>query len=109
MACGSPVDQRLEAFSKVLEWNSVDSYVLTNGLVSLISMPPFKPYEFLGLCRKSKVILDLRDGWSIAQQSGYGGNVAKKPIKALLTRVIERYMIRCSYFVNRTYEVCRSN
>jgi hypothetical protein len=63
-----------------------------------ISMPAFRRL-WLFFIPGVRVVLDIRDGWSIAQESGYGGNVRKKPIKAKVTRVIERLIIRNSYVV----------
>lgn len=62
-----------------------------------ISMPPFR-YFWLFLIPGLRVILDIRDGWSISQASGYGGKTKKKLFKAKLSRVIERFIIRRSYF-----------
>ncbi len=39
-------------------------------------------------------MLDIRDGWSIAMESGYGGLVDRSPFKARIARVIERLAIR---------------
>lgn len=61
-----------------------------------ISMPPFGVF-WLFLVPGLKIILDIRDGWSIAQETGYGGIDRVKPFKAKLTRIIERYMIHRAY------------
>lgn len=92
---GSPVNSRISAFR---------SYFKSNGFIEsdkrqdyvFISMPPFRNFGAF-FNPKLKVILDIRDGWSIAQASGYGGNVKKKPFKAMLTRIIERIIIRRAY------------
>ncbi|MGU5725788.1 hypothetical protein [Aeromonas caviae] len=60
------------------------------------SMPPFRNF-LLFIKYKGKVILDIRDGWSISQATGYGGNVRSKPLKAWFTRKIERFIIRRSF------------
>ncbi|MBE0440394.1 MAG: hypothetical protein IBX57_11700 [Gammaproteobacteria bacterium] len=59
-----------------------------------ITMPPF--CGFMNFLQRKKIILDIRDGWSIAQETGYGGNVKPKPFKAWLTRKIEWFLIRRS-------------
>jgi hypothetical protein len=54
-----------------------------------ISMPPFRNW-YLFLIPKINIILDIRDGWSIAIKSGYGGLVRPNRIKYKLCKVIER-------------------
>ena len=53
-----------------------------------ISMPPFSNF-WVFFIPNVRVILDIRDGWSIAQNTGYGGITKPKPIKAKVTRIIE--------------------
>lgn len=92
---GTPVDSRIKAFR---------AYFKSRGFVEnnkkqvyiFISMPPFRNFSDF-FAPKRKVILDIRDGWSIAQASGYGGNVKKKPLKAMLTRIVEWFIIRRAY------------
>lgn len=61
-----------------------------------ISQPPFK-YSIIFAIPFLKKIVDYRDGWSIAQESGYGGIAKKNFFKAKLSRVIEFFVIRHSY------------
>lgn len=61
-----------------------------------ISMPPFRNLH-LFFNQKYKIILDIRDGWSIAQATGYGNTVKSKPFKAIITKLIERFIIKRSY------------
>ncbi len=58
-----------------------------------ISMPPFRAW-LLFLFLKNKVILDIRDGWSIAMQTGYGSTAKPTPFKAKLARMVERFAIK---------------
>lgn len=88
---GQPGHSRIEAFrqyftSKGVSEGSDPDYIFC-------SMPPFRDFGIF-FKKKSKIILDIRDGWSIAQASGYGGVVKKKPFKAFLTKIVERFLIR---------------
>ncbi|MDP2158953.1 MAG: hypothetical protein Q8K02_00585, partial [Flavobacterium sp.] len=62
----------------------------------LLSMPPFRGWGLLFL-PFTRVILDVRDGWSIAMGSGYGGNLPPKPFKAKIARLVEKFAIRRSF------------
>lgn len=62
----------------------------------LLSMPPFSGWFFFFL-PFTHIVLDIRDGWSIAMDSGYGGNVPPKPFKAKIARFVEKCAIRRSY------------
>lgn len=62
----------------------------------LISMPPFNLF-FLFFLFNKKIILDVRDGWSIAQATGYGGTSEVKPVRSALSKFIERSIIRRTY------------
>lgn len=62
----------------------------------LLSMPPFRGW-WLFFLPFTKVILDIRDGWSIAIDSGYGGNASKNHFKAKIARMVERWAIRRSF------------
>lgn len=99
---GQPIHSRLMAFksyflSKNFEVESLTdkkSYVKDNYI--FYSMPPFRNFNIF-FKYKNKIILDIRDGWSIAQATGYGRSVRKKPLKALITRFFERFMINRSF------------
>lgn len=62
----------------------------------LLSMPPFRGWALFFL-PFTRVILDIRDGWSIAMSSGYGGNLSPKRHKARIARFIEKYAIRRAF------------
>lgn len=61
-----------------------------------ISMPSFRNF-WLFLIPGLRIILDIRDGWSIAMESGYGGTSKRKPFKAFIARKIEKIIIRRSF------------
>tara|TARA_Y100000758_G_scaffold276990_2_gene222130 strand:- start:1337 stop:2332 length:996 start_codon:yes stop_codon:yes gene_type:complete len=61
-----------------------------------VSMPSFSGF-WLFFIPGLRVILDIRDGWSIAQEKGYGSSINEKPCKARATRIIERFIIRRSW------------
>jgi len=63
--------------------------------IVFVSMPPFR-YWFLIFFPFTRTILDLRDGWSIAMESGYGGTSKPKPFMAKLARFMEKYAIKKS-------------
>lgn len=54
----------------------------------ILTMPPFRGW-WLCLLPKVKLILDWRDGWSIAIRSGYGGLRKKRYLKAFFAEIIE--------------------
>lgn len=58
-------------------------------------MPPFSNW-WLFLIPKLNVILDIRDGWSIAMKTGYGGTSNPQPIKSFIAKKIETYVIKRS-------------
>ena len=58
-----------------------------------ISAPPFK-LIFFGLIALLPVYIDIRDGWSVAIQNGYGSeNIKRRPIKAFIARLVELLLI----------------
>lgn len=60
-----------------------------------ITMPPFRNWV-LFLLPYINIILDIRDGWSIAIKSGYGGIVKPNKIKYFISRYIEKMAIKRS-------------
>ena len=92
---GSPIDSRITAFKKFFTITEANKFDKAEGY-TFISMPPFRNFKYF-FNQKNKIILDIRDGWSIAQKTGYGGLCKKKPFKSIITRIIERLMIRHSY------------
>lgn len=98
---GKPVTSRISSFKRFyfnigIDVLNIDAPCILSKDYLFISMPPFRNF-WLFFIPGLKVILDIRDGWSIAQESGYGGNVKKKPFKAKISRIIERFAIRRSY------------
>lgn len=63
-----------------------------------ISMPPFRLWIFL-IFRSLKVIVDIRDGWSIAMLSGYGGNIKPKRLQGKVAQLIEYFALKRAYSV----------
>lgn len=83
--------------SSIVEFISLLKRVFTNRVDYIfISQPPFS-YPMIFAIPFLKKIVDYRDGWSIAQESGYGGIVENKPLKAKISRMIERFAIKRSY------------
>jgi len=70
------------AFFKLIKKHSVKSV--------FISMPQFRNW-WLFLLKGVNIILDIRDGWSIAMRSGYGGNVKPSKLKAWFASTIEKF------------------
>lgn len=89
---GSPIHLRLKAFQAYFTARGFQ-FVDDNPEYTFISMPPFRNF-WIFLNPTTKIILDIRDGWSIAQESGYGGTTKSKSFKAKITRLIELFMIR---------------
>lgn len=97
---GMPVNKRIAVFIKRFEKdgfaiNDFNSMGWLQKIYSILkvdyiflSMPPFR-YWLIVLLFGKKVILDWRDGWSIAMRTGYGGTVQKKRWQALIARGIE--------------------
>lgn len=108
---GSPYYNRMLTFnnfyssSKLIILNPKDNFLFNlNKIINskeryiLISMPPFKFWlVMLLIMMGKKLILDFRDGWSIAQDRGYGNESNRQQFKAKVTRKIERFIIRKSY------------
>jgi hypothetical protein len=107
---GSPSLERVSAFEEFFSevgftCRSIDFSKVTiidfiffknkSGFVFL-SMPSFRKW-WLFLLPWVKVIFDVRDGWSIAMASGYGGTAKRKPIKAFFASKVERWAIRRSF------------
>ena len=74
----------------------LDSDSTKEPAYAFISMPPFRGWDIFFQSR-IRVILDIRDGWSIAMKSGYGGTTTKKPAKAWVASNVERWAIRRSF------------
>lgn len=91
----SPAAQRIKAFKKFFDQHG---YTLceTNSEYIFLSMPPFSNFKIF-FKKNTKIILDIRDGWSIAQRSGYGEIANSQPLKSAITRIIERIIIRKAY------------
>lgn len=102
---GAPAQMRLSAFKSALAVGAnVRSMSVPTGFWGMlkvvryiylikcthliISMPPFRNWLLLFL-PGVKVVLDWRDGWSVAMLGGYGGSASRKPVKAFLSKIIE--------------------
>jgi len=110
---GQPVAERTLAYDRFFKSNSIETkiketpknifelidiikYIYKNNFNNiLITMPPFRNWCLL-LLPKVNTILDIRDGWSIAMKSGYGGTVKPNIFKASITRIIEYIGIKLS-------------
>lgn len=57
-----------------------------------LSMPPFRTWLLFAFLPK-QIILDIRDGWSIAIESGYGGTEPIRPKWAKVAKRIEYWAI----------------
>ena len=62
-----------------------------------ISMPPFAIWPLLLL--NNHLIIDWRDGWSIAMKTGYGGTTNAKLIKCALAQFVEKVYLRYAFRV----------
>lgn len=73
-------------------------YAIMGARLVLITMPPFRFFSvyFIPCIR---IITDIRDGWSIAIESGYGGLIKRRPFIAKIVRLIEKFVIIRSWLV----------
>lgn len=103
---GQPVAERSMAYVDFFQSNNIETeilqtpknmfelfkiitYIYKNNFNNiLITMPPFRNWVLL-LLPKVNAILDIRDGWSIAMQSGYGGISKPNKLKASIAKIIE--------------------
>lgn len=110
---GQPSFERINSFLSFYQNNNIQTYsypspktfkenlslikfMYRNSIKNIfISMPPFRNW-YLFLLPSINIILDFRDGWSIAIRSGYGGLEKKKRIKALVCTFIEKKIIKKS-------------
>lgn len=107
---GQPAVQRINSFKGFYEKNNCIVYTkevpetvkekieLINLIYQkkvkniFISMPPFKNW-FVFFLPFVNIILDIRDGWSIAMKSGYGGIVKPNKPKAVIAALVEKFAI----------------
>ena len=83
-------DQPCNFFEKIV----LIKFIYLNKISNVfISMPQFRNW-WLFLLPAVNVILDIRDGWSIAMKSGYGGNVKPNRLKAFIASCIEKFAIK---------------
>lgn len=107
----SPSHKRIDAFIEFFEKKGYEISIITfnDSLLKrirkilqyrkdyiFISMPPFRNF-WLFFIPNTKIILDIRDGWSISQERGYGGLSKKRPFRAKVSRLIEGFAIKRSY------------
>ncbi len=95
---GKPIHSRIEAFKKYfLKRGFIDNFELNKNINYIFySMPPFSNFNIF-FNSKRNIILDIRDGWSISQASGYGNTTKKKFIKSFITKQLEKFIINRSY------------
>ncbi len=110
---GSPAFERFYGYKKYYESDGAEvcvssledrwlpfkvlSYICSSdNFFIFMTMPPFAWWIFF-LFPFAKIVLDIRDGWSISMNSGYGGTSSKSPIKALIATKIEKLAIKISY------------
>jgi|TARA_Y100000780_G_C13673681_1_gene413379 flavodoxin len=99
---GRPIYSRIKSFSKYFVSKgflvdcSIKKALLGGANYLLISMPPFRKF-WLFFIPGLNIVLDIRDGWSIAQETGYGDIKRKKTFKAKMSRLIEKFAIRRSF------------
>lgn len=110
---GQPSSQRINSFVGFYKSQNIDVilydmpigfkdrinliiYIYKNSIRNVfISMPPFRNW-YLFLLPKIHIVLDIRDGWSIAIRTGYGGTVPSRKTKALVCQLIENCAIKRS-------------
>lgn len=113
---GQPSFERINAFRvffndngyKIIEREQPSNFYEVIQLMSFIvikrinklfiTMPPFRNWWVFFLPRVKK-ILDIRDGWSIAISTGYGGKVKPNRVKAFVVRLVEKSSIKRSNLV----------
>lgn len=113
---GSPANERFLSFLNFFKSKDCNTFVFDfpiNFLQQLkiiflilkikpdyifISQPPFR-FWMIFLLPFINIILDIRDGWSIAIKSGYGGTVKPNKLKYFLVTIIENIMLRKSLLV----------
>lgn len=94
-SCGVEVSV-LQTPENIYEIFKIIVFIYRMGIKNLfITMPPFRNW-ILFLLPYVNIVLDIRDGWSIAMKSGYGGIVKPKKIKHFITRYIEKIAIKRS-------------
>lgn len=84
----SQINNFIELLNELLEFRNFNIYIF-------ISMPQFRRW-YVFLIPFVKVILDIRDGWSIAMYSGYGGTVTPNKIKGRIAKTIEKFGVKRS-------------
>lgn len=107
---GQPAVQRINSFKRFYEKNNCivhtkeipetikEKLELINFIYQkkikniFISMPPFRNW-FVFFLPFVNIILDIRDGWSIAMKSGYGGTAKPNKSKAFVTAFVEKFAI----------------
>jgi len=110
---GSPVVERTLAYNNFFMINGVETkliktpknlielvrlviFIYKNSYKNiLITMPSFRNWSLLFL-PKINTILDIRDGWSIAMKSGYGGTSKPNKKKYYFAKFIEKLAIKVS-------------
>ena len=114
---GNPAHQRITSFKQYFETQGhkvetieqpqakslIQKFKLLRQLKAykniLITMPPFRTWEAFLFLPKTNIILDIRDGWSIAMKSGYGGISKPSPVKHFFAKKIEQLAIAKSKLI----------
>lgn len=110
---GQPISERSDAYARhfLVRYQTYARRAFPKNLVELVSlvrdsrtsektifvmsMPPFRNW-LLFFMPRINIILDIRDGWSIAMKTGYGDTSDRSKIKAFIAQRIERFAIRRS-------------
>lgn len=92
----SPAYKRQSSVKKLFEGMGHEVVFNENKVdMHYFSFPPFPriPEIIKILCLKKPYILEIRDGWSVAIFTGYGGTTKKRLFKGLLVWLLE-YLLR---------------
>jgi len=93
--CGVAVSV-LQTPGNIYETFKIIAFIYRIGIKNLfITMPPFRNW-ILFLLPHINIVLDIRDGWSIAMKSGYGGTAKPSKIKYFIARYVEKIAIKRS-------------
>lgn len=109
---GAPAFERVRSFGRFFESRGIKAdYYCISGKINILSMinfiirkkyknvfltmPPFRLWMLCFLPGR-RVVLDIRDGWSIAMRTGYGGTTRPRQLKSYIARAIEQFSITFS-------------
>lgn len=110
---GQPSYERIRSFKDFYQSNNVKIFsypspvtirdkfkliffIYRNSIKNVfLSMPPFRNW-YLFIIPKIQIILDIRDGWSIGINGGYGGLAKPNKLKSYIASIIETFAIKRS-------------